>query len=346
MNPIHKTFETNEQRVYFHLILLGLFLHSSETIIYTVMKCPLPAIYNIFSAIFYLIMIFIVRNKQFRTAVTCIHIESTLFVAITVLSIGWDVGTPYFLLAMASLVYFCPFDRKIVPYLFSVLEFSVFIVLRYISNEITPIYSHISVNVIEFNFYFNAIACLALILFAAYSANLSASVSNQKLLKENENLSTLASFDPLTGLLNRIGLTHQLIEIEEGTDMVLAIGDIDNFKVVNDTYGHTAGDEVLKTLGQVIMQCCSKSTISCRWGGEEIIFLFPNRKMESVKQELEALSHAINAQNFCYKKKDYSITITLGVARGNYTGSLIPLIEAADQKLYLGKQNGKNQIVY
>ncbi len=155
-----------------------------------------------------------------------------------------------------------------------------------------------------------------------------------------EQLERMAMIDNLTGLYNRHFLLATLENREkrfmEGS--YLAMLDIDNFKKVNDTYGHNCGDHILHEIASMAQEVC-KDGIVCRWGGEEFIL------MTFQPESFEALRQRIADETFRFEERQLHITVTIGVAQ--YDGSLNndEWISVADERLYYGKRNGKNQVV-
>ena len=125
--------------------------------------------------------------------------------------------------------------------------------------------------------------------------------------------------------------------------------DIDFFKGVNDTYGHAAGDEVLRTVAGIIKQALRESDIPSRYGGEEFAVLLPYTHIEEAKIVGERLRLAVESTPITINqdnenKKTINVTISMGLAEydGNETGEV--LFERADKALYNAKTNGRNQV--
>jgi diguanylate cyclase (GGDEF)-like protein len=152
--------------------------------------------------------------------------------------------------------------------------------------------------------------------------------------------------DELTQINNRYALYDYLESIDNKTNLFLAIFDIDDFKMVNDTYGHVCGDYILKSIARITIETMSDEFV-CRYGGEEFIVILKNEKKKNqVFQRLETLRKNIENYAFEFEGKKIHITITLGAAK--YTkdiNSLTSWIEVADAKLYDGKQTGKNKTI-
>ena len=155
--------------------------------------------------------------------------------------------------------------------------------------------------------------------------------------------------DPLTGLGNRRFIKGQLSKIrdrakETGVPFSLAIADIDFFKKVNDTYGHNAGDEVLKAVANTLKFGVQGHGFAGRWGGEEFILCFDKCGMYDGADKLWEILEKIREMVVSTEGYDIKVTMTFGIVDGYY-GEIEEMVEAADAKLYYGKQNGRNRVV-
>ena len=122
-----------------------------------------------------------------------------------------------------------------------------------------------------------------------------------------------------------------------------AMSDIDNFKRINDTYGHNGGDEVLRTVAETIKNVCGGCTVA-RWGGEE--FLIVSEEDISEGQEmLERLRRTIESNPVSFEGQEIKVTITIGAASKRTEQTIDQWVQEADNRLYYGKNNGKNRVI-
>jgi diguanylate cyclase (GGDEF)-like protein len=120
----------------------------------------------------------------------------------------------------------------------------------------------------------------------------------------------------------------------------IALMDIDHFKVINDTYGHNEGDEVLRIMTNAINCNLRKSDVFARWGGEEFILLMPETNLSGAKIAAEKVRELVSCQNYGIVGK---VTVSVGVAVAGNDETLEHLVARADEKLYLAKENGRNR---
>jgi len=163
-------------------------------------------------------------------------------------------------------------------------------------------------------------------------------------------LSNLASHDPLTGLLNRrefeqrVRATVEHREAEEGQHAVLYL-DLDQFKVVNDTSGHAAGDELLRQVGALLRPRLREGDVLARLGGDEFGVLLPHCPPSPALRIAEALRKAIVDFRFAWKNRSFTIGVSIGLvnlAEGPHT--LASVLSAADAACYLAKDKGRNRV--
>ncbi len=155
--------------------------------------------------------------------------------------------------------------------------------------------------------------------------------------------------DPLTGLYNRRHfedcLEREFLRSKRyKSDLSFAIIDIDFFKKINDTYGHSSGDYVLKEVAYLILQTFRKTDMVFRYGGEEFAVIITETPLDKAVIPLERLRISISENTFKYNGQQINTTISIGVSGVNEdTESVHQLFENADKALYAAKENGRNQ---
>lgn len=195
--------------------------------------------------------------------------------------------------------------------------------------------------------------------------------ANEQLIKENEELQRgnqqarrkhevleaqlveaeqRAEHDPLTGMLNRAGLNTVAEQLkQENIDSVMIMLDIDNFKAVNDKFGHIMGDDVLKKAAGFLQDKFRPTDFLVRLGGEELIILLPNASIDDTKSMLERISGGLKLEMpFDFKSKsrpDNLVTFSGGIVEFKAGDDLQSALDKADQALYVAKRNGRNQLL-
>jgi len=174
----------------------------------------------------------------------------------------------------------------------------------------------------------------------------------QELLELKKKLEISVRTDPLTDLPNRRGLAEKLeyekIRFDRSQNpFTIIIGDIDHFKNINDTYGHDAGDFVLKHIALMLKDNSRKQDVVSRWGGEEFIILLPETDLENGAILAEKLRSRIESEVFRYEKQTLPVTISFGLSVYNRKGlSTDEVIKQADECLYEAKNTGRNKVIY
>ncbi len=166
---------------------------------------------------------------------------------------------------------------------------------------------------------------------------------------ELAHMSTLVYEDDLTGGLNRRGLENHFAQEagradREQTPLCLAMLDIDDFKKLNDTYGHDAGDDALVHLANSTREALRSSDMLARYGGEEFVILMPNTAPQDAMQVANRVRRALTKKLFLHDNKKIFITFSAGVAERRPGEALEALVKRADLALYRAKSDGKNRI--
>lgn len=164
-----------------------------------------------------------------------------------------------------------------------------------------------------------------------------------------KELEKLADYDALTLLKNRRSMKSHINSVikqaENGNGTFsLLMCDLDNFKKINDTYGHDCGDLILKTVANIISCDVKKDDVVFRYGGEEILVMV-RANNEVTEKVAERIRSDIEREKITYNESNVNITVTIGLASYKPNTTVDELIKIADDKLYFGKNNGKNQVV-
>lgn len=156
--------------------------------------------------------------------------------------------------------------------------------------------------------------------------------------------------DSLTGLPNRESYNEYITEVMQdwhktGQPVSLAVGDIDHFKRINDTFGHLAGDKVLKKVAEIFKSLVRKTDCVARFGGEEFVLILPGTTSQSTFTIIEQLRKAVEECHFVYHESKVVVTVSFGATTIVEGDSIESLFMRADNALYKAKNSGRNRCV-
>ncbi len=260
---------------------------------------------------------------------------------------GWSSGVQHFMTLMLVFVFFNIFDGALLKILWFAAILAIRVLLFSFSQQHPAVYSmdaqantiYQTLNSVTF-FLMLALVCII------FSTNIQE--AERLLLLRNEELHREAGTDPLTGLPNRRAMMEQIgayCAANSDQPFCVAIADIDFFKKVNDTYGHSCGDYTLVKLTELFRGEGAGRYSACRWGGEEFCLFMPGMNLDEAGVAMNDLCIAAEHMALNYEGHEFSITITIGVEEYDFASPLENLLETADEKLYMGKNNGRNQVV-
>lgn len=297
---------------------------------------PLAAV-NLVSIAMYAGAYLLIKARHNMVALTLIWLEVVAHAALGSLIIGWDSGFHYFLLLFIPTIVIANTRGYATPLVLLLLAY--YLGLRAMCDWLGPLaplppLSVKWVNGLHITLVFGMMAALA----AFY---------RRTVLIAEDRLRKQATLDPLTGLNNRSHFetltAHVLARSQrDGTPVALLLCDVDHFKRVNDTYGHEAGDEVLRRLARTLQERLRASDVVARLGGEEFVVLLPDTDLAGTQAIANALVKAMAEQQ---DPVVGTITVSAGVAsmRGvQDTGT--DILRRGDGALYEAKGQGRNRV--
>jgi diguanylate cyclase (GGDEF)-like protein len=183
----------------------------------------------------------------------------------------------------------------------------------------------------------------------AFDVELSEAITVRPLKSYYEVIRAQATSDSLTGCLNRHSIECILMReyekfVADKIPVSLLLADIDHFKRINDTYGHSAGDSVLKGLSALLRQLLRRSDVLCRWGGEEFLILLRGTVLKEAYQIAERIRQAVESYVFQPFRGAGFVTVSIGGCGLPPDRDIEGLIEMADSALYKAKDNGRNKV--
>lgn len=312
-------------------------------------------IYVVITAIFYQVLRILIQKGAYRLIILLSCTEVWLFAAVIEVMLGRGTNFSFLIIATIPAVFYFALswgiykNKELVSLIFSLFSMTEYAGLYIYDivhpDPILPIKPYMEVTFTAYNYGVGFLVMVGFLMLLHWEmAQKTSSLSNK-----NVELNDEATKDPLTGLFNRRFMNQSLEEKveklhEEGRIFGLIICDIDNFKKVNDTFGHESGDDVLVNTARVLMSSLRENDVVCRWGGEEFLIAIDGNKKVTidVAERIRSMIEDMVVVSHGYSIK---ITMTFGVCESTPGLSVDKLVEIADQRLYKGKQSGKNQVV-
>lgn len=339
--------ETKKLIVVIRLLVLSIIVYFTINGAFIISKLNTSIIF-FYSSFFIIFLGVFVMSYHFRSNMTLwiFNIGMIFWIWIDVHLFGWNIGVQHFLMVLLILYFFSSYKQYLKKILYAVFLCALRILLFYIYHYKQPMcpLELSDENILQIINTIVIFWCISVISF--FFSNDSQELES-KLVEYNIQLEKQANTDALTGLYNRrkaLEYLDSLINLR--TEFSLCICDIDFFKKVNDTYGHDIGDEVLKGIANIFMEETKGQNFVARWGGEEFIILFPGCNGDDSFHKLSQIRKKINKMKIKKGDLEISVTVTFGLAEYDFHNDLTATIKEADKKLYLGKEQGRDRIVF
>lgn len=323
-----------------HCLFLAFFAGTRVHIMLTV---------NIFSILIYAGCFQLIKKRYLSAYTVVTFVEISLHMFLAALCLGWDYGFQLYFLVCVPVIFYTDYfavklgHRHVHGVILSAASGLLYFVTLVYARYHEPLY------VLNDGTAFGMLAVNSLVVIVFNTVVLGALARTAT--NTEAKLEQQATHDRLTGMANRNYLLEQLqmfYETEHLEDYWLAIMDIDDFKAINDVYGHNCGDYVLKSVADLILKN-SEGMTSCRWGGEEFLLVGREGLTESGEKNshevLERIRRTVEETDFIYEGTKIKLTITIGMASHMEDQTIDEWINIADMKLYSGKHSGKNRLV-
>ena len=302
---------------------------------------------NLLFVLIYGYLIGMTYRNHTRIALIWYNVGTVAAVCFNVGLIGWNIGIQHFLfvLVLMDLIFTCRnrWNQCAVVLFLCVIRLALYFYCRmYAATIQLQIFYDIFLQV------FTTVAVFFMLYLNGMMLARDSQIIERKLMKYNKELQRAANTDMLTKLWNRLFLMQYMEKKVASPDIFLsiAIGDIDFFKKVNDTYGHECGDEVLRTLAAVFKKEMEGHGVVARWGGEEFIFVFEGVNGDEAMVLLDHLQRVVRDTVINYEGLQLKVTMTFGLVEYNTKLRLDENINIADERLYIGKEKGRDRIIY
>ena len=319
--------------------VLYLILHVFYLILFLVSKLYILVYVTAAVIALYIFFFFLIKKKKYYLYALICGNEFFAYVSVTTVMLGFATGFHFYLIALCVVSFFTSYFSKTKNIKGSIvwvgLSLIIYLVLYFVTKFNAPYY-HIEQWLEITLFTIHAIVVFAfiasyLLVFVKYALSL-----EKKIMNESRT-------DELTQISNRYGLYDYFEEDDNKSSKVLALFDIDDFKNINDKYGHATGDLILKRVAELTCNVLEDAFV-CRYGGEEFVIVLNGVNNVSFDR-LENLRKTIEVETFECEEAKINITITIGAVAYEDDMTLEQWVEQADEKMYSGKKTGKNKVV-
>lgn len=325
-------------------------IHACLLVAFLFFRIYIMALVNVVSVSAYACSLVLIKRNKLVFYSRVLYVEVWAHMMLAAVLMGWECGFQMFCFTLIPVVFYSDYRAKdneksrVTPVIITVLTAAVYLAARYYTFFNEAYYASNVEGLEIFIYTSNTIVIFAFIV--AYMMTYNNAIAHKEYL-----LRSRANHDELTGLHNRYGMRHFMNRItndskSEKLDYNIAIIDIDDFKEINDSFGHNAGDYILKSVAGILKNRVDQYTKVCRWGGEEFLVLqFHKGDFNRCFLDMEEIRNQIEQSVFLYDGKQMRITITVGVADSKRNINIEEVIKEADEHLYEGKKKGKNCVV-
>lgn len=328
-----------------------LLIHTGLLVVFTVLHVTLMSRVNIVSVSCYLLSFLLIKKERITEYMVVAFVEIAVHSFLAVISTGWDFGFQLYFIGCIAVVFFSDYfsvhtgSRRIKGFGLSLVGSLLYIISLLFVRFYGSLYE-MDEGVAFIGTIFNSFVALTFVTLIFALLTNAASFYEAELARQ-------ATHDKLTGMVNRHYLVEYLGNIYAFSEMKrrwLAILDIDDFKGVNDKYGHLCGDFVLRTVAEMVKEICGDFVV-CRWGGEEFLIVGADPEEDAKGEGVEAallenIRKSIEEKGFAYNDDTViHLTVTIGAARYQSGQTVDEWINVADRRLYDGKHTGKNKVV-
>ena len=339
------------QRMLYILNIFLLLVHTGLLLLFNALHVTLMVRVNIVSVLCYLLCFLVVKGERINEYVIIAFMEIIIHSFLAVLSVGADFGFQLYHIGCIAVLFFADYfsvhigARRVKGLALSIVSSLLYIISLIVVRFCGSIYQ-MDDGIAFIGTIFNTMLALIFVIFIL------STLTNAAIFYDAE-LTRQATHDKLTGMVNRHYLVDYLGGIYASGDVEnrwLAILDIDDFKGINDKFGHLCGDFVLKSVAEMIKKHCGDRVV-CRWGGEEflIVGVDPGEDGGSGADEavlLEDIRRSIANKDFVYHDGTViHLTVTIGAACYQNGQTVDEWVNTADGRLYDGKRTGKNKVV-
>lgn len=324
--------------------IISVLSHLIFTAVFAYLQLWDIAIYTAFASFLWIGIFLLNRRGNHRIAFLLGLVETFTLSTLTSFMLGWQSGFYLYILVAVLLSFVNAKMSSLVQVLLGIFS-GVLLLYLFMFSPLDPVLGTID----RYLTAMNIVIAVVMLSFIGHYFEASAEGAETELLNVNKKLLNLATTDPVTNLTNRRNMMLRIEQEKEklvmnGRPFVLIMIDIDNFKHVNDEYGHDCGDFVLVAIAESISLTIRKQDQVARWGGDEFLVMLPETDLEGGRIVGEKIRSRIIHTPFLYHGLDIPVTLTLGVGLCDKNIGIGGCLRKADQALYEGKQAGKNRV--
>ncbi len=335
------------------LVIVHIILDLSLIIVTTILHYPYIALFNAVSILIGLVNILIfTKTKHKNIGITLLILNTIMYVGYSTYIIGYDQNATVLLplMILVTLTLYKTKSKFILLNIFFI--FIMFIFNIYVKYNIEPMYTDIS----EYAGYINnTVALIGTLWFIttyykieSYAKELTKDTKETTTIKKDTKVKDIpveSNIDSLTGLNNKRYMEEFLKNNSTHLSGFLVMGDIDYLKKVNDNYGNSCGDYILKELSKIFKSSFGKDDYVCRWSGEEFLMYIDENDSSAISKKLNSIRKKIEDTKFTFNSFELKVTITLGYYKLNNEYNISKNIRNASIALYYGKSSGRNKVI-
>lgn len=316
--------------------------HIAYLVFFLITQSMILVYINTVSISVYITFFFLIKYKKFSYYARGCGVEILVYMIIATILCGFDAGFHLCIVGLCVIAFYSSYFAKrtevaLLPVIWSILSCIVYIILFFLCQNIQPYYK------LEYWAMATLFIIHALIVFGFITGYLWA--FTKYVIRLEGRIKKESRTDRLTSIPNRYALYNYMDSLKDKDKYLLAIIDIDDFKKVNDIYGHVCGDFILKGIARLASRN-SLCDFVARYGGEEFIIIsMIENSIDYTLAKLDRIRQDVENYVFNFENQYVHTTITMGVAKYSENMTIDTWIEAADEKLYEGKNSGKNKLV-
>lgn len=308
--------------------------------------------YHVIIAVLYIIGILLSNAIPAIFLFTLCHVETIIYSILILVLHGNDAGSYILTLTLLAYLFMISISSRrsakysIVP---AFLTIAITLIIQGFDFTVNPKAIPLTNKFYLLHYSVFSGTSIITIIYIAYVIRTKFFRFREKTRVKTAYLNYSATHDALTKIYNRRRASEILSNYATKTEYTntvfsACIFDIDNFKKLNDNFGHDCGDTVLKLIASLILRSLPENTIFARWGGEEFLILFVGNT-EIAEETLEMIRSRVQDYSFKYFNKAIKLTITLGLSHPDKSFNFSKMLIEADENLMKGKQSGKNCVV-